>query len=170
MPGCCVCATGVSMSTARCDDGRQEREHREERRFSRERRSSTVSVTHGDPEATEPRGTPHPGRRLQLPVQPVAAIAGRALPARRAAFLPADAAPASYFKYKNQKVFILDREDDPVLAYPEPAGGRSGEPGQVTDVRAGVPPEPGRHHPDGSIPGRDSISIITLKGNITQYR
>ena len=66
---------------------------------------------------------------------------------------------------RNRKVFALDREDDP-----EPAGGRSGEPGLVTDVRAGVPPEPGRHHPDGSIPGRDSISIITLKGNITQYR
>jgi hypothetical protein len=83
---------------------------------------------------------------LQLPVQPVAAIAGRALPARRAAFLPVDAAPVSYFKYKNQKVFILDREDDPVLAYPEPVGRRSGEPGQVTDMLVGILPDPG----DGS--------------------
>ena len=80
---------------------------------------------------------------MQLPVQPVAAIAGRALPARRAAFLPVDAAPVSYFKYKNQKVFILDREDDPVLAYPEPVDRRSGEPAQVTDMLVGILPDSG---------------------------
>ena len=102
-----------------------------------------------------------PGRRLQLPVQPVAAIAGRAPPGPQGRLPTGGCCPGC----RNRKVFALDREDDP-----EPAGGRSGEPGLVTDVRAGVPPEPGRHHPDGSIPGRDSISIITLKGNITQYR
>jgi len=81
---------------------------------------------------------------LQLPVQPVAAIAGRALPARRAAFLPVDAAPVSRLQYKNQEALILDRENDPVPIYPEPVDGSPGKPGRFPDVPVGVRPEPGR--------------------------
>lgn len=64
-------------------------------------------------------------------------------------------------------MFALDREDDPVPAHPELAGGRPGEPGRCQDVLVGVLPEPGRGYP--GMASRDRRAFTLLFADTQEY-
>lgn len=92
------------------------------------------------------------------------AIRGEISPAT---FLPVDVAPVSCFQHENQEVLILDRENDPVIAHPEPVSRRPCEPCRFTDMLVRILPEPGYRadDPAGHL-GREIFEIPPGPGGV----